>query len=85
MRWCAHNTERPKKNVHDIVSLGIVRIAILLEESHQYFLKCTEYKGINYNNLNGTLSPYLVMDVKPLLEESTKNTHFQLKGIRKMN
>lgn len=35
-----------KKNVHDTVSLGIVRIAILLEESHQYFLKCTEYKGI---------------------------------------
>lgn len=37
---------KTKKNVHDIVSLGIVRIAILLEESHQYFLKCTEYKGI---------------------------------------
>ena len=43
---CTEYWKTKKKNVHDTVSLGIVRIAILLEESHQYFLKCTEYKGI---------------------------------------
>lgn len=37
------------KKMFTVSSSGIASIAISLEESYQYILRCTEYKGANLN------------------------------------